>query len=84
MTKVVTDFEGDRFEGLTYRSAVKPVVTVGNGKLQDSAVYPVNGSHNHWRLILDIERGNGEPTDIRAFLSFNGEALTETFVYQLF
>jgi len=84
VTKVVTDFEGDRFEGLTYRSAVKPVVTIGNGILQDSAVYPVNGSHNHWRLILDIERGNGEPTDIRAFLSFDGEALTETFVYQLF
>jgi glucan biosynthesis protein len=57
---------------------------VGNGKLQDSAVYPVNGSRNHWRLILDIERANGEPTDIRAFLSLDGEALTETFVYQLF
>ena len=84
VTKVVTDFEGRRLAGLTYRSAVKPMVTVGNGKLQNMAVYPVDGSRDHWRLILDIERGNGEPTDIRAFLSLDGEALTETFVYQLF
>lgn len=84
VTKIVADFEGSRFERLTYRSAVKPVISVGNGKILNTGCYPVNGQHNVWRLILDIERNNSEPTDIRAFLSLNGDALTETFLYQLF
>lgn len=84
VTKVVADFAGERFNGLTYKSPVKPVVSVTNGKLVNSGTFPVDGTHNRWRLILDIERDNGEPTDIRAFLSLNQEALTETFVYQLF
>lgn len=82
--KVVADFAGDRFKGLTYKSPVEPIVSVRNGTILNSRCYPVNGQQDRWRLILDIERGSGEPTDIRAFLSMTGEALTETFVYQLF
>lgn len=84
VTKIVADFAGERFEGLTYKNPVKPAVSVRNGKLLNSGTYPVDGTRNRWRLILDIERGNDEPTDIRAFLSLNREALTETFVYQLY
>lgn len=83
-TKLVIDFAGDRFAGLTYRSAVEPVVNVANGTLLNQGCYPVNALRNCWRLVLDIERGNAEPGDIRAFLSLEGDAITETLLYQLF
>lgn len=82
--KLVADFAGDRFSGLTYRSPVEPVIEVARGKLVNRGCYPVDGQSNLWRLIMDIERAGGEPTDIRAFLSLKGDALTETFVYQIF
>lgn len=84
VVKLVTDFSGQRFGGLTYRSPVRPIIDVNHGKLVNSGCYPVDGQKDIWRLIMDIERPDAEPTDIRAFLSLGAEALTETFVYQIF
>lgn len=84
VTKIVADFAGDRFNGLNYRSPVEPLIEVARGKLVNMGCYPVDGQNNLWRLIMDIERAGDEPTDIRAFLSLKGDALTETFVYQIF
>jgi len=84
ITKLVADFQGDRFAGLTYQSPVKPIIDVANGKLVNSGCYPVNGQKNCWRLIADIERNGVGPVDIRAFLRLENDAITETLLYQLF
>src|SRR3546814_9722732 len=77
-------FEGERFSGLDYRSPVEPAVNISNGVLLNSGCYPVAGQKNYWRLILDIERNDAEPADVRAFLRFKNDAITETLLYQLF
>src|SRR3546814_8351017 len=82
--KIVVDFEGERFSGLDYRSPVEPAVNISNGVLLNSGCYPVAGQKNYWQLILDIDRNDAEPADVRAFFIFKNDAITETLLYQLF
>jgi glucans biosynthesis protein len=82
-TRVVVDFSGASLKGLGRESKVEAKVDVTRGRALTTAAYPVVGSDGRWRLIMDIAPDQGQTVDVRAYLSRNGSALTETLLYQL-
>ncbi|MBS0251533.1 MAG: glucan biosynthesis protein, partial [Proteobacteria bacterium] len=81
--KVVIDFKGACFDGLDRASGVELIVDVSHGVATDTANYPVVGEPHRWRAMFDIEATGADPVDLRAYLRFDGKALTETWMYQL-
>lgn len=80
--KLVIDFAGGTLAGLG-RDDARAVIDVKNGTVLFSAAYPVAGARDSWRLTADIARTSDQPTDLRVFLRKDGNALTETVLYQL-
>ncbi len=80
--RFVIDVEGEALKGLGVESGVKAVVSASNGKIGEVAAYPINGT-DRWRMLFDLD-GVTQPSDLRAFLQRNGEALSETWLYQAF
>jgi glucans biosynthesis protein len=80
--KFVVDFAGASFNGLGRQSGVEAVVDVRPGAAIDAAAYPVVGQ-DRWRLMFDVDMPAGKTVDMRAFLRKGGQALTETWIYQL-
>jgi periplasmic glucans biosynthesis protein len=82
-TRIVADFAGASLNGLGRDSGVSAKVDVVRGRAITTAAYPVVGSNGRWRLIVDVAPDPGQTVDLRAYLSRNGSALTETLLYQL-
>ncbi|MEI4470479.1 glucan biosynthesis protein [Frigidibacter sp. MR17.24] len=81
--KVAIDFEGPAIKGLGQQDRVRPEVTVPPGvTLEQAYALPVVGT-DRWRLIFDISAEAVETADIRAYLSRDGAALTETWLGQI-
>jgi len=81
-TRLVADFEGGSLAGLDRSSGVEPVVSLSGSAPISSVAYPVVGTQNRWRLIVDVPHKSGETNDLRAYLRRGGTALTETLLYQ--
>jgi glucans biosynthesis protein len=81
-TRLVADFTGPSLAGLDRSSGVEPVVSLSGAKPISSVAYPVVGTQNRWRLIVDIPYKSGETRDLRAYLRRGGTALAETLLYQ--
>ncbi|MFA5956326.1 glucan biosynthesis protein [Hyphomicrobium sp.] len=81
--KVVIDFKGNCFNGLDRASGVELIVDASRGAVTNSVSYPVVGEALRWRAMFDVETLGLEIVDLRAYLRFNGQALTETWIYQL-
>ncbi len=81
--KFVVDFAGGRLAALGRTDGVEVVAEARPGPLLGAVAYPVVGT-GRWRVMLEapVERRN--PTDLRAFLRLDGQALSETWVYQAF
>jgi glucans biosynthesis protein len=82
--KLVVDFAGGQLSGATRDSGVTAEVSSSLGKPIDPACYPVAGVADRWRLMFDLEVRAGMTIDLRAYLRRGGEALTETWISQLF
>ena len=82
--KFVIDFQGQPFAGLGRNDGVELVVTPSRGSLGTAYNHPVVDQRERWRAVFDLEAHGPEPVDIRAFLQRNGQALTETWIYQYF
>lgn len=80
--KAVIDFAGGALAGLTRQSGVQPVVSLGAGQPIGPAAYPVEGT-DLWRLMFDYEAPPNTTLDLRALLTKGGQALTETWIYQV-
>jgi glucans biosynthesis protein len=83
MKKLVVDFEGGGLAGLTRESSVEPIVSANRGRIESAVAYPVVGTAR-WRLMVDLTILDPDSADLRAFLRWNGGALTETWTYQIF
>ncbi len=81
--KFVVDFEGGALDGLGRNDGITPVVEAHPGQVLDPACYPVVGA-KRWRLMFDIAATPGAVIDLRAFLRRDGQALTETWIHQVF
>jgi glucans biosynthesis protein len=82
--RLAIDFAGETLHGLTRESGVVASVTASPpARIEDAVAYPVVGAQ-HWRIVFDVGGLSGGPVDLRAFLKRGGDALSETWLYQLF
>ncbi|WP_419816732.1 glucan biosynthesis protein [Glacieibacterium sp.] len=82
--RLVVDFSGKTLVGLTRNSGVEAMVSVASGKLLGTYVYPVVGAAPRWRMIVDVGQERRKASNIRAYLKRGGDALSETFLYDLY
>ncbi len=78
MRRLVVDFAGGELGLLRSSQPVTVVATVLNGKIRSQRVeaIPAKGI---WRATLDVEPDGRKPPEIRAFLTLDGDTLTETW-----
>lgn len=59
----------------------EPVVTASSGTISGAFIQPVPGT-KRWRAIFDLTPNGGDPVELRLYIRGNGDALTETWLYQ--
>jgi len=59
----------------------EPVVTASGGTLSGAFLEPVPGTRR-WRVLFDLAPQGRDPVELRLYVRGNGDALTETWLYQ--
>ncbi len=80
--RIVVEFEGDTLPTLKEERLVGSNVEVSGGKLLRTEIDQPPGSTNR-RLFIDVELEGRRTADIRAFLTAEGERVSETFASQI-
>lgn len=81
LNKFVIDFAGGKLSDFDKSDDVEPVVEASRGEIiKPYAIRPVGT--DRWRAVFDIAATGSDPVELRCYLRLNGEALTETWVYQ--
>jgi glucans biosynthesis protein len=80
--KFAVEFAGTALDPL-WGDTVKasPVVTASHGTIQNAFMEPIPGTRR-WRAIFDLIPARVDPVELRMYIQGNGEALTETWLYQ--
>jgi glucans biosynthesis protein len=80
--RIVVEFAGPSLDPL-WGDTVKalPVVSASRGSVGRAYIEPVPGTRR-WRAIFDLKPEGNDPVELRLFIQGNGEALTETWLYQ--
>jgi glucans biosynthesis protein len=85
--KFVLDLDGKGLEGLDRTSGVEAVVESSRGALSLIYAFPI-ATTDRWRVTFDLDVGPPEqpddPIDLRLYLRRNDEAMSETWIYQVF
>ncbi len=81
--RFVVDFFGGDLQMLTDADRVIPVISASRGRIEIASARPLRPL-NGWRAMFDLAPTDPstEPIDLRLFLSFDGQPLTETWIYQ--
>lgn len=79
--KFVVDFKGGILSRMPGDAAVKPVVTVSNGKVVTQTLFKITGS-DIWRLVLDVSAADSSVVELTAHVAGYGRKLTEIWLYQ--
>ncbi|MBV8143635.1 MAG: glucan biosynthesis protein [Gammaproteobacteria bacterium] len=82
--RFVIDFAGGELGALAEQAHVVPNITASRGRIELASARRIVGRAGQWRVEFDLALGNEvvEPVNLRLFLSLDGEALTETWLYQ--
>lgn len=84
--RFVIDFDSDRLRAVPAEAPPTGVVTAGPGQdageLTDQHVVK-NPATGGWRLSFQLKPRTNMPIELRAFLTADGDALTETWSYVL-
>jgi glucans biosynthesis protein len=81
--RVVIDFGGGDLAGLDASQPVKAFVSANNGQVDTVTVQRLP-DEGIWRVTFRVSPPKGkQPVDLRCYLTLYGEALTETWMYQL-
>lgn len=91
VVKFVVDLEGKGFDGLDRSSGVEALVEASRGELGLTVAYPI-ATQPGWRVMFDLDIGApdlpqnaaDEPIDLRMYVSHEGKALSETWIWQVF
>ncbi|MFT3987984.1 glucan biosynthesis protein [Aestuariivirga sp.] len=83
--KYVIDFDGGDLASRTQtKNPAVPAITASRGEIINPYALPIVGT-TMWRMFFDLKADGDAPVDLRAFLrSKDGEALTETWLWQHF
>jgi glucans biosynthesis protein len=81
--RFVVDFFGGNLPLLTDADRVVPVIHASRGRIEIASARPLRPL-NGWRAMFDLAPTDPstEPIDLRLYLSFDGQPLTETWLYQ--
>jgi periplasmic glucans biosynthesis protein len=81
--RVVIDYAGAELEGLDGTQPVRASIAANGGRADQITVQRVQET-GAWRVTFRVVPVNPkEPVDLRCYLTLYGEALTETWTYQL-
>lgn len=87
VVKFVLDLDGKGLEGLDRSSGVEAVVEASRGTLDLVYAFPI-ATTDRWRVTFDLDMGPPEagddPIDMRLYLRHEGQAMSETWIYQAF
>jgi glucans biosynthesis protein len=85
--KFVCDLDGKGLEGLDRSSGVEAVVQASRGAVSLVFAYPI-ATTDRWRVTFDLDVGPAEapddPIDLRLYLRHDDQAMSETWLYQVF
>ena len=85
--KFVLDLDGKGLAEFDRSSGVEAVVEASRGTPSLVVAYPIART-DRWRVTFDLDIGPPEagddPIDMRLFLRRDGQALSETWIYQAF
>ncbi len=81
--RFVVDFFGGDLTMLTDADRVIPVISASRGRIEIASARPLRPL-NGWRAMFDLAPTDAstEPIDLRLYLSYDGQPLTETWLYQ--
>jgi glucans biosynthesis protein len=80
--KFAVEFAGDALEPLWGDSVkAKPVISASQGTISGAFMEPIPGTRR-WRAIFDLTPKTNDPVELRLFIQGNGDAMTETWLYQ--
>ena len=82
--RFVVDFAGGDLRSLGEHAHVVPVITASRGRIELASARRIVPHPTEWRAAFDLALSNDivEQVNLRLFLSLNGQALTETWLYQ--
>jgi periplasmic glucans biosynthesis protein len=81
--RFVVDFAGGELRTLGENPRVMPVIAASRGRIEVTSarpLHPING----WRAMFDLvpTDNSTEPINLRLYLSVDGQAVSETWMYQ--
>ena len=88
VVKFVLDLDGKGLEKLDRSSGVEAVVGASRGTLDLIVAFPI-ATTTRWRVNFDLDIGppgpeDDTPIDLRLYLRHDGQAMSETWIYQVF
>ena len=85
LRKFVVEFQGPALKVLSEddNKNPEPVLTASRGTFLNIIVEASpDGDDTHWRTQFDLDVQGTDPVEMRCFLRYRGETLTETWAYQ--
>ena len=81
--RFAVDFAGGNFALVDSKTKVEAVVTTTKGRIETTSARPLDPVRG-WRAIFDLvpDATSTEPISLRMFLRADGQALTETWLYE--
>ncbi len=82
LRKFILEFKGGFQATRVADAKPEPVLETSRGKFLNIVVEPSpDGDLGLWRIQFDLDPDGTDPVDLRCHLAYQGEALTETWVY---
>jgi glucans biosynthesis protein len=81
--RFAVDFSGGALPMIRGDINLEPVISASRGEIEITSVRPIAGGKNY-RAMFDLKPTDEspEPIDLRLYLRANGQALSETWIYQ--
>lgn len=81
VTRYVVDFAGGELNADLKQDEIEAHVEAAGGTVLRARGEPVPGT-DRWRLVTDVAADGAAPVELRAYLTRDGEPLTETWLHQ--
>jgi glucans biosynthesis protein len=81
--RFAVDFVGGELPSLSAKAKIEPVITASRGEVELTSARPL-AAIDGWRAMFDIKPTDDsvEPITLRLYLRADGQALSETWLYQ--